>query len=245
MLISEIYASRQGEGLLTGVPSVFVRTSGCNLRCDFCDTPFTSWQPAGTAMSIDEIVAAIDAAAEDLVEPIDDDLEMGLATSEHVVLTGGEPLLPREVEELTERIAAAGYHITIETAGTIDRNVWCDLMSISPKLRNSTPTAGRAGEWSARHESTRYRPQIAAGLCDDRDYQLKFVVAAAGDIDEIDRFLSDFGPHEKSRVLLMPEGISTEVLADREAWVKTLCRDRGYTFCPRMHIQWYGNRRGT
>ena len=109
----------------------------------------------------------------------------------------------------------------------------------------STPTTDRAGEWSARHESTRYRPDIAAQLCAGRDYQLKFVVAAAGDIDEIDQFLSDFGPHDAARVLLMPEGVSAEVLDDRKAWVKTLCGDRGYTFCPRMHIAWYGNRRGT
>jgi len=64
MLISEIYASRQGEGLLTGQPSVFIRTSGCNLRCWFCDTPFTSWAPEGENMSVDEIVRLADAGAE-------------------------------------------------------------------------------------------------------------------------------------------------------------------------------------
>ena len=60
MQIAEIYRSVQGEGLLTGVPSVFVRTSGCNLRCWFCDTPYTSWQPEGRDMSIDEIVAQVE-----------------------------------------------------------------------------------------------------------------------------------------------------------------------------------------
>src|SRR5262244_691880 len=60
VLISEIYCSRQGEGLLTGTPSVFVRASGCNLRCWFCDTPYTSWQPEGSDMSTDEIVAQVE-----------------------------------------------------------------------------------------------------------------------------------------------------------------------------------------
>ena len=76
MKIAEIYRSVQGEGLLTGVPSVFVRTSGCNLRCWFCDTPYTSWRPEGRDMSIDEIVAQ--------VEEWD---------TRHVVVTGGEPML--------------------------------------------------------------------------------------------------------------------------------------------------------
>ena len=58
MLISEIFYSLQGEGELTGVPSVFVRTSGCNLRCNWCDTPYASWSPEGEQMTIGDIVAA-------------------------------------------------------------------------------------------------------------------------------------------------------------------------------------------
>ena len=59
MLISEIFYSLQGEGALSGVPSVFVRTSGCNLRCAWCDTPYASWNPEGTTMRVDNIVAAV------------------------------------------------------------------------------------------------------------------------------------------------------------------------------------------
>jgi len=59
MKIAEIFYSIQGEGMLTGVPSVFVRTSGCNLRCVWCDTPYTSWSPEGSDVTVEDILAAI------------------------------------------------------------------------------------------------------------------------------------------------------------------------------------------
>src|SRR5215217_4845811 len=113
MLISEIFYSLQGEGVLTGVPSVFVRTSGCNLRCTWCDTPYTSWAPDGREYSHEEIVAAVRSAA-----------------CGHVVVTGGEPMIAPGIIELTEELKSAGQHITIETAGTVFKPVACDLMSI-------------------------------------------------------------------------------------------------------------------
>ncbi len=87
MKIAEIYKSVQGEGLLTGTPSVFVRVSGCNLRCWFCDTPFTSWAPEGSDIAVDEIVAQ--------VEEWD---------CRHVVLTGGEPMLFAELLPLADQL---------------------------------------------------------------------------------------------------------------------------------------------
>ncbi|HXU50202.1 MAG TPA: 7-carboxy-7-deazaguanine synthase QueE, partial [Candidatus Binatia bacterium] len=119
MKISEIFYSVQGEGMLTGVPSVFVRTSGCNLRCTWCDTPYTSWQPEGEERTIDSIVR-----------------EVNGYNAAHVVITGGEPMIAPAIAELTQALT---QHITIETAGTVFVDVRCDLMSISPKLANSTP----------------------------------------------------------------------------------------------------------
>src|SRR5258708_31644187 len=125
MRIAEIYQSLQGEGLLTGVPSVFVRASGCNLRCWFCDTPYTSWRPEGRDMSTDEIVAQ--------VEEWD---------TRHVVVTGGEPMLFAELIPLCERLRATGRHLTVETAGTLYLPGACGLMSVSPKFSSSAAAGG-------------------------------------------------------------------------------------------------------
>jgi len=246
MLISEIYLSRQGEGRLTGTPSVFVRTSGCNLRCDFCDTPFTSWNPEGSQYAVAKIVDAIAIAAFDpLPERADGVTEPQNVTARHVVLTGGEPMLAKEAESLCEMLNHDKFHITIETAGTLDRKIHCDLMSISPKLSNSTPSAERAGQWSAKHDATRHRPDVVASLIARHDYQLKFVVADEKDLDEIETFLIEVGDVDRRKVLLMPEGIDSATLDQRAAWLKPLCNKRGFTFCPRQHIVWYGNKRAT
>ncbi|QEG25030.1 7-carboxy-7-deazaguanine synthase QueE [Mariniblastus fucicola] len=245
MLISEIYLSRQGEGRLTGTPSVFVRTSGCNLRCDFCDTPFTSWKPEGTQQSVSEVVDSVAQAASGPLPSrsgIEDQFDGPAA---HVVLTGGEPMLAKEIESLCAALADATFHITIETAGTLDRMVDCDLMSISPKLSNSKPTEQRAGQWAAKHEATRYRPDVVASLVARHDYQLKFVVACETDVLEIESFLAEVGEIDRTKVLLMPEGIDAATLADRAQWLEPLCNDRGFSFCPRQHIFWYGNKRAT
>jgi 7-carboxy-7-deazaguanine synthase len=128
MFIAETFTSLQGEGMLVGVPSFFIRTSGCNLRCRWCDTPYTSWLPEGERRSVSRLLAeAVDSGAR------------------HVVLTGGEPLLQREVGVLTEELGKAGFHITVETAGTVDPEFRCDLLSLSPKTANSDPP-GAAGE---------------------------------------------------------------------------------------------------
>ena len=250
MLISEIYVSRQGEGRLTGTPSVFVRTSGCNLRCDFCDTPFTSWNPTGGQLEVANIVRRVAAqAGEPLPERVDDHVEVGAPPARHVVVTGGEPMVAKGIVELCGALEKAGFHITIETAGTIDQMLSCDLMSISPKLSNSTPTVERAGQWAQRHEQTRYRPEVVAGLIGRHDYQLKFVVASEFDLEEIEKFVVDVESHgeavDRSKVLLMPEGVENETLDERAGWLEPLCEERGFVFCPRMHIQWYGNKRGT
>ena len=245
MLISEIYISRQGEGRLTGKPSVFVRTSGCNLRCDFCDTPFTSWNPEGKQFSAAEVSAAvIDVANRPLPQRAGQ--EDGFdGAADHVVLTGGEPMLAKQVESLCESLKSHQFHITIETAGTLDRQVQCDLMSISPKLSNSTPSSERAGQWAAKHEATRHRPDVVASLIARHDYQLKFVVAREDDLNEIESFLSEVGEVDRSKVLLMPEGIDAATLEQRATWLEPLCSELGFTFCPRQHIFWYGNKRAT
>lgn len=232
MLISEIYHSRQGEGLLTGTPSIFLRTSGCNLRCGFCDTPFASWDPSGETMTLDTIVQrSAEIAQQNSID--------------HVVITGGEPMIQKQMVELTQRLRSLGLHITMETAGTVYQPVECDLMSISPKLSNSTPDPERAGEWLTRHEDTRHQPDVIKRLMDEFSYQLKFVVDTPEDLVEIRQYVSELSTYQTQRVLLMPQGVSSDQLDSKEAWLSEYCHQHGFRFSPRMHIQWYGNKRGT
>jgi len=222
--IAEIFYSLQGEGALVGVPSVFVRTSGCNLRCVWCDTPYTSWQPEGDELSIDEILARVEAHT----------------PARHVVLTGGEPMIAPHVVELTGGFRARGLHITIETAGTVFHPVACDLMSISPKLAHSTP----AGKWAATHERLRIQPDVLGRLMRSYQHQLKFVVADPKDMDEIRSLLDQLGA-DRSKVILMPEGMEPEVLRERSLWLAEICKREGFRFSPRLHVDLYGNKRGT
>src|SRR3954469_15751039 len=168
MRIAEIYRSVQGEGLLTGVPSVFVRASGCNLRCWFCDTPYTSWRPEGRDMAVDEIVAHVEEWE-----------------TQHAVLTGGEPMLFAELIPLCTRLRAAARHVTIETAGTLYLPVECDLMSISPKFASSAPDAKAHSHWYRRHERERHRPDVIRRLIDEFEYQLKIVIDSGHDLDAV------------------------------------------------------------
>lgn len=163
----------------------------------------------------------------------------------HVVITGGEPMIAAGIKTLTAEVRAIGKHITIETAGTVDEQVDCDLISISPKLSNSTPAADRAGEWRQRHENRRLNVEAVRGLISRHEYQLKFVVCQPEDLTEIQEYCAQLGSIETSRVLLMPEGTELSVLEQRNGWVRDSCEEFGFTFCPRMHIVWFGNRRGT
>jgi 7-carboxy-7-deazaguanine synthase len=221
--IAEIFYSIQGEGSLVGVPSVFVRTSGCNLRCSWCDTPYTSWNPEGDDWTLEQILAAVDAYP-----------------ARHVVVTGGEPMIAREIVYLTRRLRQSGRHITIETAGTVFAPVECDLMSISPKLANSTPE----GEWAGRHERLRIQPETLRRLMTAHQYQLKFVIAQPDDMAEVLDLLRVLDA-QADKVILMPEGVEAGVLRDRGVWLAEVCKREGFRFSPRLHVELYGNRRGT
>jgi 7-carboxy-7-deazaguanine synthase len=231
MLISEIFHSIQGEGELTGVPSVFVRTSGCNLRCAWCDTPYASWNPEGVPRSVEQVMAEIE----------------GHRAARHVVLTGGEPMIAKEVHLLAAAIRKSGRHLTIETAATIlPGDIDCDLASLSPKLLNSAPDALEHTAWRKKHEATRWQPDVVRAWVDRYPYQFKFVIARPEDVDELEPMLAalkrDIPRH---KVLLMPEGTVSSKIRARSAWLGELCKARGYRYAHRLQIDLYGNRRGT
>lgn len=226
MKISEIFYSIQGEGMLTGVPSVFVRTSGCNLRCVWCDTPYTSWAPDGADMAVKEILEAVRSHP-----------------AKHAVVTGGEPMIAPGIIELTQGLKNLGLHVTIETAGTVFQRVACDLMSISPKLENSTPVEREGGKWAAQHDRLRYQPEVLKQLMSEYEYQLKFVVASPEDMAEIARMIEDIHA-DRSRVVLMAEGTTSDVIRERAPWLTEICKREGFRYSPRLHIDLWGNRRG-
>ncbi|MFA7343398.1 MAG: radical SAM protein [Terrimicrobiaceae bacterium] len=232
MLISEIFYSLQGEGELAGVPSVFIRTSGCNLRCRWCDTPYASWDPGGGEMGVERILE-----------------EVKKWPARHVVLTGGEPMIARDIHGLAAGLRDAGYHITIETAGTVaPGGIACDLASISPKFSNSTPLEGSIDPaWIKRHEGSRHRPDILAQwIGESPSYQIKLVLGSEEDASEALGILKPELPDVPPwKIHLMPEGKDPETLGSREGWLIDFCKKFGYRYCSRLQIHLFGNTRGT
>ena len=229
MRIAEIFHSIQGEGLLAGVPSIFIRTSGCNLRCHWCDTPYASWKPEGPEMSVEEILK-----------------KLTEWNCDHVVLTGGEPMIAPDLPELATVLKKQKKHITIETAGTIlPKSIPCDLASLSPKLSNSTPSPELDPAWAKKHEATRLQPEVISEWIRKYPFQLKFVVSSELDLAEIKHLLSRLPPLPLHQILLMPEGIDVKTLASRSPWLVEICKREGFRFCPRLQIELFGHTRGT
>jgi 7-carboxy-7-deazaguanine synthase len=236
--INELFYSLQGEGTLAGMPSVFIRTSGCNLRCWFCDSYHTSWEPTHGQLNLDEIVEQVKEHEQ----------------AEHVVLTGGEPLIHERSVELLERLDELGYHTTVETNGTIYRDAPIDLVSISPKLTSSTPIPEKDpkgdGEWEDRHEERRIDVDALADLVDAYEFQLKFVVTDAADLPEIDALVDRVREAAStsvagSDVLLMPEGMTRDALDESRNEVAELAVEHGYRYTPRLHVDLWNDAPGT
>ncbi len=225
MLISEIFESIQGEGPWAGTETLFIRTSGCNLRCWFCDTPYTSWQPEGQQRSIDELLQCVtESKAPD------------------VVLTGGEPLLVPDMVVLSQQCRLLGKRVTVETAGTVDLPVDCDLMAISPKLSNSVPVDA---VWRSRHERTRHQPAVVRSLWQRYRAILKFVIDNPEDLAEVNSYLQQFPEIRPEHVWLMPQAREREQLQEKSGWIRDAAEEYGFQFSSRLHIELFGNRRGT
>lgn len=230
MRIAEIFHSIQGEGSLLGTPSIFVRTSGCNLRCVWCDTPYASWEPEGPEMTEAEILNKV-ASFE----------------TRHVVLTGGEPMVAAGIHSLAAALKAAGHHLTIETAGTVPPgDIACDLASLSPKLANSSPAGRLPASWVKRHETRRRQPAMVRDWIESIPWQLKFVICDQTDLDELEAMIRDYGPAVRpEQVFLMPEGTDSGTLREKAGWLSDICRQRAYRYGHRLQIELYGNTRGT
>jgi len=225
MKINEIFYSLQGEGFLAGVPSVFVRVAGCPLRCRWCDTKYAWDQKTGKNYSINKIIQTVQQWP-----------------CKFIVTTGGEPMINSDLPKLVHQLKTADKHITIETAGiAFIPDLACDLMSISPKLSNSTPTDP---ELAAVHEDSRLDIAVLRELIDNYKYQLKFVVDSENDLPEIQQTLEKIRNVDSDNVMLMPQAATRDELLAKSPMVAEMCKYTGFAFCQRLQIMLWSNERG-
>lgn len=252
--IIEVFTSIQGEGRYVGEPSIFIRLSGCNLRCCFkdtiCDTSYSSFHPEKGHLNIDDVFKEI----------------TDHPNVRSIVITGGEPMLYREgVEDLIayiEMVMQDDYFVTVETNGTQPpcNDTLVDLYSISPKLSTSVPVPGKVykalngkeymftQKECDHYNKERYNPAATAALMDMSDFQLKFVYSGPESIDSIMGFLCDLDTlgarFEPGNIMLMPEGTTNELLTKNAQEAVRYCIDHGWTLCDRLHIRIWGDKRG-
>jgi 7-carboxy-7-deazaguanine synthase len=113
-------------------------------------------------------------------------------------------------------------------------------------LKNSGPDDRLPAAWREKHDALRWQPEVVKAWLASYGFQLKFVVAQVADVDEIEGMLAQLGGGiPRSKVLLMPEGTTVEALRAKAGWLGELCKVRGYRYAPRLHIELYGNKRGT
>jgi organic radical activating enzyme len=222
----EIFSSIQGEGVTAGVPSVFIRLSLCNLSCTWCDTKYTwDWEHYDpkdeiTQVDVDEVLRRAEASG-----------------PANVVITGGEPLLQqRELVPLAQGLKRQGKRVEVETNGTIRPvsalALLVDQWNVSPKLANS---GNHVGEREASAVFQWFATQPVA--------YFKFVVVDPADLAEVHGFAERYGV-PPTRVVLMPEGTTAEVLVDRSAWLAQHCRDSGFRYTNRLQVLLWGTERG-
>lgn len=233
--VADVFYTIQGEGPHCGRPAIFIRFSGCNLRCQWgknrCDTPYTSWQAERNWVTFKALTDQIQALRE-------------ANGCSYLVLTGGEPTLQR-LTPLCEHLKKEGFTIAIETNGTLKLpEDEIDFAICSPKLSDSVPP--NEPERSM-HEASRLKAKDYIKSLVDRGAKnvfLKFVVGTETSIDEIESFVMETGM-PKDNVYLMPEGLTQGEILDNQVKVSEWAKTLGYQFTTRLHILLWGNTRAT
>ena len=231
----EIFASLQGEGPSAGKPCGFVRLSRCNLACQWCDTPYT-WHFEGDNRPHRSGIAYERQANQVTLSEADVAARIAALDKPRLVVTGGEPLL--QAPALARMLALLrGMTVEIETNGTVAPPPALDALvhqyNVSPKLAHS----GNPAELALVPE------RLAHWAAEPRAF-LKFVIAEPSDVEEVLGLASQFAiPRE--RIYLMAEGTDPATLASREHWLAQLCLDNNLTLSKRLHIELYGDTRGT
>jgi len=239
----EIFHSIQGEGKSTGIPSVFVRTSLCNLHCIWCDTDYT-WNWVGTRFPHEndsmpgyqkfekkDWVAVCEVS--DVAETVD------AFHCPNVILTGGEPMLQQPaLVELAKllRSKSSDYRFEVETNGTLSPTLEFDTVvdqyNVSPKLENS-----------ANPRRLREKPAALRFFAASPKANFKFVIAEKTDLEEVLGLLKTYSIASE-KVWLMPEGTSARALAQRRKWLVEICKHHGFRYSDRLHVQIWGDKKG-
>ena len=224
-LINEVFVSIQGEGPAMGLPCAFIRLSGCNLRCVFCDTPQASHRVEGKMLSKTQILDKLS--------------EYSVNT---VVLTGGEPLLNEDIFTLCETLRQKGYKIHIETAGTIFRDLPADLVVISPKLSNSIPTEE---PWCSQHRKIIEDCTALWQWTKWRSGQVfyKYVVESLTDLEEVLAHIEVL-KLPRDQVYLMPQAKNNAEIAQVAPQVAQWCVEHGLRYSDRLQVRLWDNHPG-
>ena len=263
----------QGEGKLAGIPVLFIRTSGCNLRCvwqtedgeiSICDTPYASHQAEEREeWEIDDIISV---------------LKYNLDNIKHLVISGGEPTMqPFALLALVKAVKTElDLHITLETNGVSyipQLSEWVDLFSVSPKLQSSEPGRKKnsmmnkavSQEYIRDHKKTRRnlktiqqyinacmnlksyygdQPDVRTDKKRNKDFQLKFVVSSEQDIEEIKKdYLVHLNFVNQEDILLMPVGANSLQLQKTSEMAARMAIENGWRYAPRLHIDLFNDRR--
>lgn len=234
----EVFRTLQGEGPSLGCPAVFLRLSLCNLHCTWCDTPFTwNWENTPWPHQDEHKFRKVDHLIEQSIEEVAAILQTVWRSGDRLVLTGGEPLLQQEdLVRLLEQLPSDFAPVEIETNGTIHPLPALDChvaqYNVSPKLANS----GNAPELRI-HE----KPMLFFAGCERAFF--KFVIVSRKDLEEVYELRKRFRI-PPNRILLMPEGRSTDALAKSRQWLAQECLEHGYRLTDRLHVQLWGDARG-
>ena len=233
----EIFTSVQGEGPRSGMLSLFVRLSECNLYCRWCDTPYT-WRWDATREHEDDKVYSrrqwqVRMSARELAD------EIRSRGVKRVIFTGGEPLLQHKallVVMKDLRGTSEDYEFEFETNGTIAPPLefldLCSLIVVSPKLSNSGV-----------EERARIVPALATLLLAPQTV-LKFVVESDEDFEEIGDLQARFGV-PSNRIWVMGQGRTAEAIAHTGQAVIDRVIAGGYNYTARLHLSLFGDKQGT
>ncbi len=223
--ICELFQSIQGEGNLQGMPSVILRLTGCNLNCKWCDTQMLLKDNKGIEYTDEMLLKVL----------------QGYNCS-HIIITGGEPTINTNLNELIKILKDNGYYVTVETNATNIIDLDCNLVSMSPKLSNSVPFTKQDEDKLAEYNKQRININAIKHYIQNNNYQIKFVCRGLqSDIDEVKNILKLIGEYDSTKVMIMPLADSREQLYFVQKELIRLCVKNNLRYANRLQLQVWNN----